>query len=114
MINLNKVILFSIILFIFSCSKEDSVDDLRDNCTTAYASPDDAYLKVINTLDVNIYIDYVDLPFSAHMWAKSCELLGVFADRSSAIRIRRCESAGTRSDGGPADCGDDGPTVEIS
>ena len=28
---------------IFSCSKEDSIDDLGDHCSTAYASPDDAW-----------------------------------------------------------------------
>jgi hypothetical protein len=113
-LSFNRIVIFSILLLVFSCSKEGSIDDLRDHCSTAYASPDDSYLKVINTLDVNIYIDYVDLPYSAHMWANSCELLGVISDKSSAIRIRRCESAGTRSDGGPVDCGNDGPTVEIS
>jgi hypothetical protein len=112
--NYFRIVLFSILVLVFSCSKEGSIDDLRDHCSTAYASPDDTYLRVINTLNVNIYIDYVDLPYSAHMWANSCELLGVIADRSSAIRIQRCESAGTRSDGGPVDCGDDGPTVRIN
>jgi hypothetical protein len=113
MFSFNRIIVFSIILLIFSCSKEDTIDDLRDHCSTAYASPDDAYLKIINTLDVNIYIDYVDLPYSAHMWAKSCELLGVISDEYSSIIIHRCESAGTDTDGGPVDCGDDGPKVEI-
>ena len=113
MYSFNRIIVFSIILLIFSCSKEDSIDDLRDHCTTAFASPDDAYLKVINTLDVHIYIEYVDLPYGVLMWAKSCELLGVIADEYSSIIIHRCESAGTDADGGPVDCGDNRPTVEI-
>ena len=119
-INTNKIILFSFALLIFNCSKDNdksdstSIDDLREHCLVAYGSPDDAYLRIINTLDVNIYIEYVDLPYAAHMWANSCELMGVFADTYSAIRIQRCESGNADPDGGPADCGSSGPTVQYS
>ena len=109
------VLISSIILT--SCTKDSgsvSIDNLRKRCSTAYASPDDSYLRIINTLDVNILIDYENLPYSSHMWAHSCELLGVFANKSSAIIIRQCETGGADEDGGPEDCGPSGPTVRIS
>ena len=118
MTNNNWVIILSVTLLIFNCCSKDSdtlsIDDLRNDCSVAWDSPDDAYLRIINTLDVNVMIEYVDLPYGAHIWANSCELLGVFSNNSSAITIQQCESAGENIDGGPADCGDAGPTVNIS
>ncbi len=112
------LLMSSVLLLLTKCTKEnedsDPNENLRDRCSIAWGSPDDAYLRIINTLDVNIYIMYEDLPYSAHMWANSCEMMGVFADTRSAITIQRCESAAKDPDGGPADCSNSGPVVRVS
>jgi hypothetical protein len=111
------MVILIILIGLISCKKDSdsySVDELRKHCSTAYTSPDDSYIRIINTLDVNIIIDYDDLPYSTHMWAKSCELLGVFANEYSAIIITQCETGGADVDGGPEDCGSGGSTVRIS
>lgn len=107
---MKRILIITLVPLFFSCSKDDtdSPPDNEEYCPVAIESLDDAYLKIINDLSVNIYIEYENSSKAVHMWATSCELLGVSAGLESAIIITQCESGFSDIDGNPVDCGNTG------
>jgi hypothetical protein len=96
------------------CDSGSSDADIADDCSIAFASPDDSYAQFVNLLNVHISVRYDDRPLGATVSKRSCDLLGVFADAPESFTVRRCESGELDEEGAPVDCGFAGPMRRIS
>ena len=95
-----------------SSSAGNDVDDFG-NCSIAYNSPDNSFARIVNRLDKHVDVAYANQPLSGTINKRSCDLFGVFADRTETFKIQECTSGNFDEDGFPAECGQNGLTKSV-